>query len=1695
MQDSKGQESSNNKVEFAVWLYLGIMLVSERDILDEVIEKVCPGFTWKNLPKAQSFNDEPASTTSITDIRPRRPRDFHNLENCLKKMLPQNKLLSLTVGAKLLIYCAFKRALKTAEAKFKSDFSADQPPAESKNKEKTTLSSFTRWSNSIVFPMAEALANAPDQDPIQVLLKLAEQRITALTPAPPESKAITTPVHPSLLQAVKILVGFHQQPDVIPIIYQLLAIKDNSEKEKAAESIRNKLNKILLKAEQKSIENSNRTLCDAAYQALLEVACYAPLNQENMVTLDPVDPANCIFISTGHQFDIKDLIHFHNKRNPVFKLGETAGNKFLLNYYTGSPGSPFSDRDKTHILRFAAEKGISVNGLQKTPSVDTVAMSAQEKADAEVLTQALLSLRQIGELIEAKVIELLKAKKSQHICELIAALRDEQALTPPKVKALLEDPEYVEGLRWGQAILQDAPPAVAINRGIFFRQAPGNIFLLAYVLDVLKNAEKLTDDNVKKLFAHADGFIRGIIQLRTAKKLIPANVLLFFAHVQQADGLSECLEGLVKVGGLTQDNLQELLKHAEQAKGVGQCLKSLQAADMLTQRIFTLVLEQAPFAVGLGQCLASLQKINKLNKKTFDVLLENIQFVDSLGPILESMADRNILNDDILGLLFSFLPAKVQYIEDLSNIVFCLRAANVLLTPKNVAILLDNVESLAAISNALFFLQKTNILSQRSFFALLEKISYINIFSHVVEILYRAQSLTGKHFNILLKHVLHIKAFYEELIFLQKIGVVLTPKNCASLLAQLHYIEVWRSALRALPADPTDAQKGFLVVLEHWSDIVEIGFWRWVHKHLSEKQLFDETVKKVWQHLTGEQLLKISAFLTSAGPLPGPRLLKPHDFDRMERWLAMAFPQGINPLTLGAKLLVYCLLKTGLDVTEDVGENEEETVFYAKWGPCLVPCMASVLAAAPDQEPMQVLASFAEQRAAILSAETVLFTADCREAKESKRVESQTVSVLEAKEFPIPPYETKGQDKPVAQSTTPLIFFNSTWQITATTAPVIPSPAFASHPDMDSRKLLQTQLPLQLRQTPMLTLKKADFLPAGLAMLTDNKRVNRVRDRTTSLERLSQAVALYLPVESGVSESKSILPLKGLRRLFPREILDQMLEYEEQGKRSILDDLQVYEGFLQTLVNCRLNNITLLMDRGQNSLTSTTNSASFTTSYKRFTTQPTALCSTGHDAWEGFSLHIPIHYSLRFEFPNAGLEIHPQVDFQLKISVVDAHYFGISALLAPDSAAKALLTSYQQQLFILPAGMLSKLTITDGAQFTDVASCCAAFQSAMQPSNSLPVVEKNDSKHGLHRTLRVNKLAEDQIRIFSPDLLECIQAHFAKNLKLPQTLWHDLFFWGATQMRGYLENKRVWIVKEGILQDAKTILILEYRGWEAKFWPITIRFDISHLAAPVVLDVTFHSAQVLRFKLEEQVKPLIPVAMQQQVRQEWLFWHAMRWHVETAHARAHMREKVNDAIRCSDAVAKEYLAFLALFGDIPIPEEEGLLLYGVFKTSINDVVNQLPQENRSLPTPSFPALLAYHLLTALVERFRAKFVPSPSPASSSVTTLSSAAASEHKESELLFNTKSEINDLACSRILQLQEVFVAVKPAAVITKTVTEALISNSLLATSQGVPAIPAQPVKGSALFDQPLWFLDQPPVSDTISSTTMTSKGGNNS
>lgn len=94
-----------------------------------------------------------------------------------------------------------------------------------------------------------------------------------------------------------------------------------------------------------------------------------PINAEDPIMSDAIDPADRVVVSTGHQFDINTLIHWHNTRgytggalSAVTPLGgETPNSKWLRNPATNSV---FSEKDVAHIQAFCAQKGIAIESLK-----------------------------------------------------------------------------------------------------------------------------------------------------------------------------------------------------------------------------------------------------------------------------------------------------------------------------------------------------------------------------------------------------------------------------------------------------------------------------------------------------------------------------------------------------------------------------------------------------------------------------------------------------------------------------------------------------------------------------------------------------------------------------------------------------------------------------------------------------------------------------------------------------------------------------------------------------------------------------------------------------------------------------------------------------------------------------------------------------------------------------------------------------------------------------------------------------------------------------------------------------------------------------------------------------------------------------------------------------------------------------------
>lgn len=116
-----------------------------------------------------------------------------------------------------------------------------------------------------------------------------------------------------------------------------------------------------LRAELKKVlSDPRKSVKDAAFKALLELAESYPLNEYDPITHDKICPQNRVVVSAGYQFDIYALIEWHNFRPFRAELDEgVAHYKWLLNPVTNQP---FFDQDIEHIESFCSKINLEIQG-------------------------------------------------------------------------------------------------------------------------------------------------------------------------------------------------------------------------------------------------------------------------------------------------------------------------------------------------------------------------------------------------------------------------------------------------------------------------------------------------------------------------------------------------------------------------------------------------------------------------------------------------------------------------------------------------------------------------------------------------------------------------------------------------------------------------------------------------------------------------------------------------------------------------------------------------------------------------------------------------------------------------------------------------------------------------------------------------------------------------------------------------------------------------------------------------------------------------------------------------------------------------------------------------------------------------------------------------------------------------------------
>lgn len=201
-------------------------------------------------------------------------------------------------------------------------------------------------------------------------LPVKERKEREVKTAPPAPKVREINCKPTIAEAVEALSTFSKQPGISEIISVFCFLEiDEAAEDKTVDELRAKLQVILQKPENNNFKHDGLTLCDAAHQALLALALYRPINPGNLIDGAVISDEDHIVTADGYQFNIEELINWHNTRECRWQdLRELPNKKYLLNPYTRSKINP---RGVAVIKAFAAKhpKKIVINDLWKEETV------------------------------------------------------------------------------------------------------------------------------------------------------------------------------------------------------------------------------------------------------------------------------------------------------------------------------------------------------------------------------------------------------------------------------------------------------------------------------------------------------------------------------------------------------------------------------------------------------------------------------------------------------------------------------------------------------------------------------------------------------------------------------------------------------------------------------------------------------------------------------------------------------------------------------------------------------------------------------------------------------------------------------------------------------------------------------------------------------------------------------------------------------------------------------------------------------------------------------------------------------------------------------------------------------------------------------------------------------------------------------
>ena len=249
--------------------------------------------------------------------------------------------------------------------------------------------------------------------------------------------AIGGNIMPTVLAAIQKLVPFSDQPEVADILDKLSAI----DKETDIELLRNAIKKILLLDKKDQAMKEGNSLSDGAYDTLLALAEFKPLNEKDPISLETIDESSKIYTSSGHQYDINSLINYHQTRLLRYSLKEHANKKILLD---PSTNLPFSERDGQHIQAVANQKGLTVYIGLRTNALSGPRFFQTNAALQGLIDEDFITSEEVHALSWMKIYAL-QLTSSLIICGYITIETVKQFTREnlTRVESLLDDPEVL----------------------------------------------------------------------------------------------------------------------------------------------------------------------------------------------------------------------------------------------------------------------------------------------------------------------------------------------------------------------------------------------------------------------------------------------------------------------------------------------------------------------------------------------------------------------------------------------------------------------------------------------------------------------------------------------------------------------------------------------------------------------------------------------------------------------------------------------------------------------------------------------------------------------------------------------------------------------------------------------------------------------------------------------------------------------------------------------------------------------------------------------------------------------------------------------------------------------------------------------------------------------------------------------------